>query len=81
VGIRQDALSRLESGGRRVDAFELLSFARAYQRSPADLAALFTPPTPERWSVICEGRAISAEFREPPTGVSSESSGRPPSRV
>lgn len=70
VGIRQDALSRLENGYRRVDAFELLACARAYSRSLADLVALFTPPTPERWATICTGRAPTAEFRTPPRGVS-----------
>lgn len=70
VGIRQDALSRLENGYRRVDAFELLACARAYSRSPADLAALFTPPTPERWAMICTDRERIAEFRTPPLGVS-----------
>lgn len=76
LGLRQDALSRLENGFRRVDAVELLACARVYRRSPADLAALFTPPTPARWALICAGRASGAEFRKPPVGVFGESSER-----
>ncbi len=77
VGLRQDALSRLESGFRRVDAFELLVLAHAYARTPADLGLLFTPPTRERWAAICEGRTIAAEFTNPPAGVYRTRPGRP----
>lgn len=69
LGLRQEALSRVENGFRRVDAVELLACARAYHRSPADLAGLFAPPTPERWAIICLGRVRTADFRQPPIGV------------
>jgi hypothetical protein len=82
VGIRQESLSRLESGRRRTDAYELVVFARAYRRSTADIAALFTPPTAEQWAAVREGRVDVAVYRVPPSGPASApathpASGRP----
>lgn len=70
LGLRQEALSRAEIGQRRVDAYELLAFARAYQRQASDLAELFTPPTAEEWARVRRRFKDDARFRNMPTGLS-----------
>ncbi len=69
LGLRQEALSRAESGQRRVDAYELLVFARTYQRLVTDLAALFSPPSPVEWMSIRQRFAPDPCFHEGPTGL------------
>lgn len=70
LGLRQEALSRAESGQRRVDAYELLVFARAYQRQAADVANLFSPPSPEEWARVRRRFIDDARFHEAPRGLS-----------
>lgn len=77
LGLRQEALSRAESGRRRVDAYELLVFARAYQRQAADLAELFSPPSPEEWARVRRRFTDDPRVHEAPTGLTHAVGTRP----
>jgi hypothetical protein len=66
TGLRQDVISQIELGWRRVDAVELCLFATVYGRSAADLARLFEPPSATAWAAILARRVPDRRFTAPP---------------
>jgi hypothetical protein len=67
IGIKQDELSELERGHRRVDAVELRRLMVLYGREPAKLEELFVPPTDDEWKEIRSVRDPDERYWDPPT--------------
>ena len=67
-GLSQDAISRIETGGKGVDVLELRALAAAYGKSAVEVGRLFRAPTEREWGSVRAGRADDERFLSPPSG-------------